>query len=148
LFAPQWMKATSYSLHLPVTALRLAFHSSTNLNLVIRLVLQNPNLSAAMQSISCRVTLSILLALPQMSPASLSCDPKLHPLLLERVQELSIELGAGSTGGMSKNLGLVIGVSLADSHVSICVLSMFSPLIICVSVTEILRCLYIRDFLH
>ncbi|KAJ6539553.1 rRNA processing/ribosome biogenesis-domain-containing protein [Mycena capillaripes] len=83
---------------------------------VMRLVMQNPNLSPAMQSISCRVTLSVLLTLPQMSPASLSCDPKLHSLLLERVQELSIELGAGSTGGMSKSLGLVMGTSLADSH--------------------------------
>ncbi|KAJ6490373.1 rRNA processing/ribosome biogenesis-domain-containing protein, partial [Mycena vitilis] len=84
---------------------------------VIRLVLHNPNLSATLQSIACRVTLSVLLALPQMSPGSLSCDAKLHPLLLEKVQDLSIELGAGSTGGMSKSLGLVVGQSLADSHV-------------------------------
>ncbi|KAJ7240352.1 rRNA processing/ribosome biogenesis-domain-containing protein [Mycena haematopus] len=83
---------------------------------VIRLVLQNPNLSPAMQSISCRAILSIQLVLPQMSPASLSADPKLHPLLLQRVQELSIELGAGSTCGMSKSLGLVVGASLRDSH--------------------------------
>ncbi|KAJ7781030.1 rRNA processing/ribosome biogenesis-domain-containing protein [Mycena metata] len=84
---------------------------------VLRLVLRNPHLAPAMQSISCRVTLSVLLALPQLSPASLSCDSKLHPLLLGRVQELSVELGAGSTGGMSKSLGLVIGASLQDSHV-------------------------------
>ncbi|KAJ7368529.1 rRNA processing/ribosome biogenesis-domain-containing protein [Mycena albidolilacea] len=82
----------------------------------IRLVLQNPNLSPAMQSISCRVVLSVLLVLPEMSPGSLSADPKLHPLLLQRVQALSVELGAGSTRGMSKSLGLVVGANLADSH--------------------------------
>ncbi|KAJ6515674.1 rRNA processing/ribosome biogenesis-domain-containing protein [Mycena sanguinolenta] len=83
---------------------------------VVRLVLQNPNLSAAMQSILCRVVLSVQLLLPQISPAALSADPKLHPLLLQQVQKLSIELGAGSTCGMSRNLGLVIGASLGDSH--------------------------------
>ncbi|KAJ7721169.1 rRNA processing/ribosome biogenesis-domain-containing protein [Mycena maculata] len=84
---------------------------------VVRLVLLNPNLSPAMQSISCRVTLSVLLTLPQISPASLSPDLKLHPLVLERVQELSAELGAGSTGGMSKTLGLVVGASLGNTHI-------------------------------
>ncbi|KAJ7180313.1 rRNA processing/ribosome biogenesis-domain-containing protein [Mycena crocata] len=74
---------------------------------VMRLVLRNPNISPAVLSISCRVTLSILLALPHMAPPSLSSDPKLHPLILARVQELSAELGAGSTGGMSKSLGLI-----------------------------------------
>ncbi|KAJ7178937.1 rRNA processing/ribosome biogenesis-domain-containing protein [Mycena filopes] len=84
---------------------------------VLRLALRNPHLAPAMHSVSCRVILSVLLALPQLSPSSLSCDPKLHPVLLERVQQLSIELGAGSTGGMSKSLGLVVGASLQDSYV-------------------------------
>ncbi|KAF7352611.1 Pre-rRNA-processing protein rix1 [Mycena venus] len=107
---------------------------------VIRLVLQNPHISPAMQSISCRVVLSVLLALPQMSPASLCPDPKLHPVLLARVQELSVELGAGSTTGLSKSLGLVVGASLPDSHVSTGFQSCFIQLTVCcASSTEILR---------
>ncbi|KAF7355498.1 Pre-rRNA-processing protein rix1 [Mycena sanguinolenta] len=82
---------------------------------VVRLVLQNPNLSPAMQSILCRIVLSVQLVLPQMSSASLSADPKLHPLLLQQVQNLSVELGAGSTCGMSRSLGLIVGASLGDS---------------------------------
>ncbi|KAJ7129455.1 rRNA processing/ribosome biogenesis-domain-containing protein [Mycena epipterygia] len=92
---------------------------------VTRLVLHNPNLSSTVQSISSRVILSILLALPQMSPASLSSDPKLHSLVLARVQELSTELGAGSTGGMSKSLGLVLGASLRNVHVRPCCFFIF-----------------------
>ncbi|KAK7061882.1 Pre-rRNA-processing protein rix1 [Favolaschia claudopus] len=83
---------------------------------VLRIVLRNPNLSSAMQSLSCRVVLSVLLALPQISPESLSPDLKLHPLLLERVQAVSVELGAGSTGNMGSSLGLVVGANLKDCH--------------------------------
>ncbi|KAJ6628867.1 rRNA processing/ribosome biogenesis-domain-containing protein [Mycena sp. CBHHK59/15] len=82
---------------------------------VIQLILRNPNLSPAVHSISCRIILSVLLALPQMSPASFSSDLRLHSLLLERVQNLSMELGAGSSGGMSQSLGLVLGASLGNT---------------------------------
>lgn len=98
-------------------ALLEALADTDRVQLVMRLVLFNPNLSPAMHSISCRVILSILLTLPQMAPASLSPDLKLYPVLLERVQELSAELGAGSTSGMSKSLSLVIGGSLGNPHV-------------------------------
>ncbi|KAJ7228479.1 rRNA processing/ribosome biogenesis-domain-containing protein, partial [Mycena pura] len=85
---------------------------------VLRLVLRNSNLSPALQSISCRVILSVLLSLPQMPPALLSSEPKLHPLLLERVQEMSIEFGTGSTEGMSMSLGLVVGACFTEVQVS------------------------------
>ncbi|KAJ7490368.1 rRNA processing/ribosome biogenesis-domain-containing protein [Mycena galericulata] len=84
---------------------------------VMRLVLFNPNLSPVVQSISCRVTLSVLLTLRQMAPASLSPDPKVHPLLLQLVQKLSTELGAGSTSGMSKSLSLIVGSSVGNTHI-------------------------------
>ncbi|KAJ7639023.1 rRNA processing/ribosome biogenesis-domain-containing protein [Roridomyces roridus] len=84
---------------------------------VLRLILLNPNLSPTMHSISCRVVLSILLALPQMAPASLSPDSKLYPLLLEQVQELNAEMGAGSTSRMSKSLGLVLSGTLGNSQI-------------------------------
>ncbi|KAJ6598852.1 rRNA processing/ribosome biogenesis-domain-containing protein [Mycena vulgaris] len=83
---------------------------------VLRLVLRNPHLSPAVHSIASRVTLSILLALPQMAPASLSPDPAFHPLLLQRVQALSTELSAGSPGDMSRSLGLVLNATLRDVH--------------------------------
>ncbi|RDB22742.1 Pre-rRNA-processing protein rix1 [Hypsizygus marmoreus] len=75
---------------------------------VMRLLLRNPNLSPAMQSISARVLLSVLLALPQMTPASLSRDPGLHRELHQLVQTVNTELGSGTTSVMSKSLGLVI----------------------------------------
>ncbi|KAJ7498714.1 rRNA processing/ribosome biogenesis-domain-containing protein [Mycena latifolia] len=84
---------------------------------VLHIVLRNPHLSPAVHSIACRVTLSILLALPQMPPASLSPDPKFHARLLQQVQALSTELGAGSPGDMSKSLGLVLNATLRDVHV-------------------------------
>ncbi|KAG6916712.1 hypothetical protein DXG01_005661 [Tephrocybe rancida] len=80
----------------------------------MRLVLRNPNLSPAMQSISARVLLSILLALPQISPAALSSDPRLHSDLLQLVQSINTELGSGTTSVMSKSLGLVVRATLME----------------------------------
>ncbi|KAG6903450.1 hypothetical protein C0995_005473 [Termitomyces sp. Mi166 len=81
---------------------------------VMRLTLRNPNLSPAMQSISARVLLSMLLALPQISPAYLSAEPKLHSDLLRLVQSINTELGSGTSSVMSKSLGLVVRATVAE----------------------------------
>lgn len=76
--------------------------------------MRNHNLSPAIQSISSRVLISILLTLPQISPASLSGDITLHKRLLQLVHSISAELGSGTTSVMSKSLGLIIRASIAD----------------------------------
>ncbi|KAG6854907.1 hypothetical protein C0991_012097 [Blastosporella zonata] len=81
---------------------------------VIRLVLRNPNLSPAMQSIAARVLLSILLALPQISPASLSSEPRLHSDLMQLVQSINTELGSGTTSVMSKSLGIIVRATIME----------------------------------
>ncbi|KAF5387632.1 hypothetical protein D9615_000575 [Tricholomella constricta] len=82
---------------------------------VMRLLLRNPNLSPALQSISARVLLSMLLALPQISPASLSPDLKFHNNLLQSLQSVNTELGSGSTSVMSKSLGLIVRATLLEN---------------------------------
>ncbi|KAG5648888.1 hypothetical protein DXG03_000237 [Asterophora parasitica] len=67
-----------------------------------------------MQSISARVLLSMLLALPQISPVSLSPDLKFHGDLLQLVQSMNTELGSGTTSVMSKSLGLVVRATLLE----------------------------------
>nr|GAT59990.1 predicted protein [Mycena chlorophos] len=76
---------------------------------VLRLLLRTASLSAALQSIVCRIALSALLALPEMLPSALSPDPQFHSLLLDEVQEICVEFASASVEGLSKSLGLVVG---------------------------------------
>ncbi|KAJ7068467.1 hypothetical protein C8F01DRAFT_1208022 [Mycena amicta] len=85
---------------------------------VLRLLLRTSNLSPALQSIVCRVSLSVLLALPQMTPASLSPDLGLHALLLDTIEELCVEFASASVEGMSKSLGLIVGACLAEGKLN------------------------------
>ncbi|KAG6812998.1 hypothetical protein H0H92_014929 [Tricholoma furcatifolium] len=82
---------------------------------VMRLLLQSPNLSPSMQSISARVLLSILLGLPQISPASLSPDLVLYDELVQLVQSITAELGSGTTSVMSKSLSMVVRAAIAGN---------------------------------
>lgn len=82
----------------------------------MRLLLRNPNLSPALQSISSRVLLSILLALPQMSPTSLSPDPSFHKELLQLVHKINTELGSGTTSVMAKSLGLIVRATISGEE--------------------------------
>jgi hypothetical protein len=82
----------------------------------MQLLMRNHNLSPGIQSISSRVLISVLLALPQMSPASLSADLTLHKRLLQLVHTMSTELGSGTTSVMSKSLSLVIRAAMGDDH--------------------------------
>lgn len=83
---------------------------------MIHLLLRNPNLASPLQSISCRLLLSVLFALPQLLPASLSPDLSLHEKVLKKVQSITADLSSGTTSVMSKSLGLVIGASIADGN--------------------------------
>jgi hypothetical protein len=85
----------------------------------IQLVLRKLHLAPAIHSIASRVLLSMLLILPQISPASLSWDLTLHGQVFAKVHELCFELGSG-TSTMSKSLGLVISAGVIDGseHVS------------------------------
>ncbi|KAF7301847.1 RIX1 domain-containing protein [Mycena indigotica] len=85
---------------------------------VIRLLLRTTSLSPALQSIACRVALSALLSLPQMTPASLSNDPQLHCVLLDMIQRICVEFAVASVEGMSKSFGLIVGACLAGGTLS------------------------------
>ncbi|EPQ59105.1 hypothetical protein GLOTRDRAFT_16272, partial [Gloeophyllum trabeum ATCC 11539] len=65
-------------------------------------------LSPAVQSLSGRILLSMLLSLPQIPKGLLSPDLRMHERLLAKVQSLCVELGVGTTSTMSKSLGLVV----------------------------------------
>lgn len=80
----------------------------------MRLILRNPSLSPVMQSISARVLLSMLFVLPQISPISLSTEPKFHRDLFHLVRSINTELGSGTSSVMSKSLGVVIRATMAE----------------------------------
>ncbi|KAF7332113.1 RIX1 domain-containing protein [Mycena kentingensis (nom. inval.)] len=80
---------------------------------VLQLLLRNGGLSPALQSIVCRVCLSALLALAQMTPASLSPDVRLHALLSATIQKTCVEFASASVDGLSKSLGLIVSTCLA-----------------------------------
>ncbi|KAF9464353.1 rRNA processing/ribosome biogenesis-domain-containing protein [Collybia nuda] len=81
---------------------------------VMQFLMRNNNLSSAVHSISSRVLISVLLALPQISPTLLSIDPSLHKRLIQLVRTMSIEFSSGTTSEMSKSLSLVIHASAND----------------------------------
>ncbi|KAF8897738.1 rRNA processing/ribosome biogenesis-domain-containing protein [Infundibulicybe gibba] len=85
-----------------------------SLKVILRHLQRNPELPPAMVSISSRVLLSILLSLPQLAPGSISRDLSLHSKLLQKVQAMVIDLGAGTRGAMSESLGLIMGVINVD----------------------------------
>jgi hypothetical protein len=76
---------------------------------VIQLLLPNPSLSPNLFSFSSRVLMSILRALPQMSPASLSPDLSLHGRLSKKVQAICTAIGLGTSSVMNRNINLVVG---------------------------------------
>ncbi|TFK43691.1 rRNA processing/ribosome biogenesis-domain-containing protein [Crucibulum laeve] len=82
----------------------------------IELLLHNPNLSAALHSLTSRILLAMLLALPKMSPALLSVDPSLYSVVYQRVQTICIELSIGTTSVMGKGLPLIIEDVLTDGQ--------------------------------
>src|ERR1700722_15712379 len=76
---------------------------------VLPLVVTNPNIAAATQSLASRTVLFLLLSLPKIPPASLYANQNVHAQILHRLRVLGAELS--STGLLSQSLSLVIGSS-------------------------------------
>lgn len=76
--------------------------------LVVRFLLRDPNLPAAMQSISVRVVLAMLFEITRMPPARFSPDPCLHSQVINKLHEIAIEIASGTSSTLSKSLPLVI----------------------------------------
>jgi hypothetical protein len=89
--------------------------------LVTQLLLRNPHLSSAMRSLASRVLLSSLLALQQVTPASVSPDPSLHADVRKLVHVISVEMATGTTSVISKALALTTGImsTAEDNHVCV-----------------------------
>jgi len=76
--------------------------------LVVRFLLRDPNLSAAMQSISVRLVLAVLFEITRMPPARFSPDPCLYPQVINRLHEIVAEIASGTSSTLSKSLPLII----------------------------------------
>ena len=87
---------------------------------VMQLLLRNPHLSPAIHSLTSRILLNILLSLPQMSPASLSPNPRFHTDLCQLVHAICMDIGTGTPSVMSKSLGLVIRSVMAAENNNVC----------------------------
>ncbi|KXN89565.1 Proline-, glutamic acid- and leucine-rich protein 1 [Leucoagaricus sp. SymC.cos] len=75
---------------------------------VIRLLLRDPHLSDTMRSISVRVLIALLFAIPRIPPAILSPDPTLHQAILNKLHDISAEIASGTSSILSKSLPLIV----------------------------------------
>ncbi|EEB98278.1 hypothetical protein MPER_02242, partial [Moniliophthora perniciosa FA553] len=75
---------------------------------VMHKLLQISEISPALHSLACRVILSVMLHLPQMSPSLVSADVQMYHKLVKRIRHLALELSEGTTSAMGKSLGLVV----------------------------------------
>lgn len=83
----------------------------------LRLLLRNPYVSLSAQSIASRVLLAANMSLSTTSPSRLSRDLALHAKVVDKIQALCLELGAGTSSILSKSLPLVIlGLSNDQSN--------------------------------
>jgi len=73
-----------------------------------------------MKSVIARVIIATLIALPGISPSSLSPDPNFMVLLMNKVEELGLLIGSGTTSGMSKALPFVIDAARTSSQTHVC----------------------------
>ncbi|KAJ3892096.1 rRNA processing/ribosome biogenesis-domain-containing protein [Lentinula edodes] len=79
--------------------------------LVLRLLLQNANVTPALHSMASRVILAISLELPQMTPATLSPDPHAYHALVQKIRDTAVQLGSSTTSAMSQSLNLVLSTT-------------------------------------
>lgn len=75
---------------------------------MVRFLLRDSNLSAAMQSISIRVVLAVLFEITRMPPARFSPDPCLYPQVINKLHEIVAEIASGTSSTLSKSLPLTI----------------------------------------
>ncbi|KAJ3907656.1 rRNA processing/ribosome biogenesis-domain-containing protein [Lentinula edodes] len=78
---------------------------------VLRLLLQNANVTPALYSMASRVILAISLELPQMTPATLSPDPHAYHALVRKIRDTAVQLGSSTTSAMSQSLNLVLSTT-------------------------------------
>ncbi|KAJ3883848.1 rRNA processing/ribosome biogenesis-domain-containing protein [Lentinula edodes] len=78
---------------------------------VLRLLLQNANVTPALHSMASRVILAISLELPQMTPATLSPDPHAYHALVQKIRDTAVQLGSSTTSAMSQSLNLVLSTT-------------------------------------
>jgi hypothetical protein len=90
------------------------FHLNYSL-IVLRHLFKNPSLSSALQSIIARVIIAMLVTFPRI-PSSQASDPVFMLSLTNKVKEMSLLIGSGTTGAMCKALPYVIEASLAFEH--------------------------------
>ncbi|KAJ3935036.1 MAG: rRNA processing/ribosome biogenesis-domain-containing protein [Lentinula lateritia] len=78
---------------------------------VLRLLLQNANVTPALHSMASRVILAIFLELPQMTPATLSPYPQAHHAVVQKIRDTAVQLGSSTTSAMSQSLNLVLSAT-------------------------------------
>ncbi|KAJ3575808.1 hypothetical protein NP233_g842 [Leucocoprinus birnbaumii] len=89
---------------------------------VVRLLLRDHHLSAAMQSISVRVLIAIMLTVIRIPPATLSSDPGLYPNVMNKLHGISTEITTGTSSVLSKSLPFIVtalgygGSNVAESQ--------------------------------
>lgn len=86
----------------------------------MRLLLRDPHLSPAVQSISVRVLISVTLSLSYLPPAILSPDPALYHGVLTKLQCVSTELVVGTSSTLSKSLPLITRALICADGNSVC----------------------------
>ena len=86
---------------------------------VVRYLLRAAELAPMLRSIASRVLLSVHLALPGMAPGAVAGDFVVYGRLVEKVQKVVVEVGAGSSSAMGKGLPLAMkGVLAGVNEVS------------------------------
>ncbi|EIN10882.1 hypothetical protein PUNSTDRAFT_142783 [Punctularia strigosozonata HHB-11173 SS5] len=83
---------------------------------VMRVIMQDSQLSPSLHSLGSRIILSIQLALAQTLPSAVSPDATLHQRLAKKVCQTCTEIGVGTSGTISQSLGLVINTMMADVY--------------------------------
>ncbi|KAJ3813902.1 rRNA processing/ribosome biogenesis-domain-containing protein [Lentinula aff. lateritia] len=78
---------------------------------VLRLLLQNANVTPALHLMASRVILAISLELPQMTPATLSPYPHACHALVQKIRDTAVQLGSSTTSAMSQSLNLVLSAT-------------------------------------
>ena len=81
---------------------------------------RNPNLSSTMQSIIARIIISALIVLPRMPPALLSPNPGLIYQVKEKIHNLSVSIGSGTSSVVSKSLPFVIEAAVESCNIPVC----------------------------
>ncbi|KJA29888.1 hypothetical protein HYPSUDRAFT_31915 [Hypholoma sublateritium FD-334 SS-4] len=86
---------------------------------VTKSLFSNPELSAPLHSLIARIMTSVLIALPKISPSSMSQDLGFIHILNSKIQDFSLTIGSGTTSAMSKTLPFVIESALTASDLRI-----------------------------